>query len=103
MPTNHTATITWDDTNYQHWYQLIHNVATTNTATSQSDFTWWTRTPYSTGDTAHATTGYPKDAYMYEYEAVYAQEREPETEDFDITELEKYIDSLKKEVVETES
>lgn len=78
--------------------------ATTNTATSQSDFTWWTRAPYSTGDAAHATTGYPTNvAYTQGYEVVYAQECEPEAEEFDITEVEKYIDSLEKEVVETES
>lgn len=86
MPTNYTVR---DDTGYQHWYQLIQdvnnvattNAATTNAATSQSDFTWWTR----------------------EYTAVFERECEPEAEKFDITEVEKYIDSLKKEVVETES
>lgn len=78
--------------------------ATTNTATSQSGFTWWTRAPYSTGDAAHATTGYPANAaYMRDCEVVYMQECELEAEEFDITEVEKYVDSLKKEVVETES
>ena len=71
----------------------VNNVATTNAATSQSDFTWWTRTPYY--------TAYETD--NRQYTVVYEREREPETEDFDITELEKYINSLKKEVVETES
>lgn len=74
----------------------VNNVATTNAATSQSDFTWWTRAPYYSDYMKYVPDN-------RQYTAVYEREREPETEDFDITELEKYIDSLKKEVVETES
>lgn len=53
---------------------------------------------YTFSDTTNRTY-----TYNYEFTPTYPTAEPQEEEEFDITEIEKYIDSLKKEVVETES